>query len=68
MATFHGQDAVKAETKAVAMVPALGPSLGVAPSGAWMRRSRFFEQLRPDAQALGAGPHDRACGFDRLSS
>ena len=35
---------VSADTSAVAMpIPALGPSLGVAPSGTWMCTSRWYQ-------------------------
>jgi hypothetical protein len=57
---------LNADTKAVVIaIPALGPSLGVAPSGTWMWMSRFsnISSLMP-SRARAERTTDRAASTD----
>jgi hypothetical protein len=58
---------VSAETRAVHMpMPALGPSLGVAPSGTWMCTSSLLVEIRIDAEHSGPAAHHGHGGLDGL--
>ena len=64
---LHRPARSSSEASAVAMVmPADGPSLGTAPAGTWMWRSRVLEEIRGDAQALGARADVAERGLRRL--
>ena len=58
---------VQTEMSAVAMViPAEGPSLGMAPSGMWMWKSFCGEDLDVDPELRGVGPGIAQGGLGRF--
>ena len=58
---------VSAETSAVHIpTPALGPSLGVAPSGTWIWTSQILMEILVDAEHVGAASNHRHGRLDRF--
>ena len=51
----------------VSVMPALGPSFGIAPAGRWMCRSLSRNTLSSMPSCLRARPHVRVRGVDRLA-